>query len=88
MLTFIKLYLLSSTTILEKLGLVDIDASRSQNRLRWFGHVSRNTESINEALKLDVVGQTRTNPFDRESWKKALKKLSTVQPPGRGTEAL
>ena len=41
---------------LEKLGLVDIDASLSQNRLRWFGHVSRDTESINEAMKLDVVG--------------------------------
>ena len=73
-------------------------------------HVSRNTERINEAMKLDVVGHrgrgrpkktwvdcikndrkvwkmTRTNPFDSESWKKALKKLSTVQPPGRGTES-
>ena len=75
--------------------------------MRWFG----NTESINEAMKLGVVGHrgrgrpkktwadcikndrkvwkmTRINPSDRESWKKALKKLSTVQPPGRGTEAL
>ena len=101
---------ISSATILEKLGLVDIDTSLSLNRLRWFGHVSKDTESINEATNLDVVGHrgrerpkktwadcikndrkvwklSKTNPTDRESWKKALRKLSTVQPPGRGTEA-
>ena len=35
-----------------------------------------------------VWKMSRTNPSDRESWKNALRKLSTVQPPGRGTEAL
>ena len=35
-----------------------------------------------------VWKMSRTNPTDGELWKKALRKLSTVQPPGRGTEAL
>ena len=62
---------ISSATILEKLGLVDIDASLSQNRLSWFGHVSRDTESINEAMKLDVVGH-RGRERPKKTWEDCI----------------
>ena len=68
----LPLHYISSTTILEKLGLVDIYATLSQNRLRWFGHVSRNTKSINEAMKLDVVGH-RGRGRPKKTWADCVK---------------
>ena len=48
-----------------------------QNRLRWFGHVSRNTESINEAMKLDVVGH-RGRARPKKTWADCIKNDRTV----------
>ena len=72
---------ISSATILEKLGLVNIDTSISLNRLRWFGHVSRDTESINETMKLDVVGH-RGRGRPKKTWADCIKndrKLGSYQ---------
>ena len=68
---------ISSATILKKLELVDIDASLYQNRLRWFGHVSRDTDSINEAMKLDVVGQ-RGRGRPKKTWEDPRKPGQTA----------
>ena len=52
--------------------------ANSGNRLRWFGHVSRGTESINEAMKLDVVGH-RGRGRPKKTWAGILKLVTTCE---------
>ena len=50
----------SSDSLLTKLGIQDLDVVLCTSRMRWFGHVGRNTGWIAEVQKLNVVAQKRS----------------------------
>ena len=62
----------SSDSLLTKLGIQDLDAVLHTSRMRWFGHVERNTGWISEVRKLNVVAQKRSGrPW--KSWDEVIK---------------
>ena len=58
---------ISSDSLLSKLGVVDITSAVRYNRLRWYGHVSRNEGSIRHAADLMVDGR-RGRGRPKKSW--------------------
>lgn len=63
---------ISSSSILEKLGIADISLSISRNRLRWFGHVYRSTGSINDVMNLAIDG-SRGRGRPKKTWADCVK---------------
>ena len=63
----------SSTNLLNKLGLLPIETILGGTRLRWFGHVSRSNDWINKVTKLNVPGaSSRGRP--KKSWQETVTK--------------
>ena len=62
----------SSDSLLTKLGIQDLDVVLRTGRMRWFGHVERNTSRISEVSKLNVVAQKRSGR-PRKSWDEVIK---------------
>ena len=48
-----------SATMCEKLGISELDDTMSQKRLRWFGHVARSIDWINQCHEIEVEGPSR-----------------------------
>ena len=64
---------ISSKSILQKLGLQDVKDILRYNRLRWYGHVERNTESTNAVTTLFVDGR-RSRGRPKKTWTDDIKK--------------
>ena len=47
---------ISSDSLVEKLGIHNVQTSLQYNRLRWFGHVAKNDGCINSITALEVDG--------------------------------
>ena len=58
---------ISSDSLLNKLGIVDITSAVRYNRLRWYGHVCRNEGSIRKAADMMVDGR-RVRGRPKKSW--------------------
>ena len=58
----------SLDSILSKLGLQDIETLLRTNRLRWFGHVERNTGWINHVRNLEVQSQQKRPGRPKLTW--------------------
>ena len=63
-----------SDSLLKKLGLNDIQTLLRYNRLRRFGHVSRNNNCINNIKEVKVAGQCGRRRT-RKTWKDLLNRI-------------
>ena len=61
----------SSDSLLSKLGIQDLDMVLRTSRMRWFGHVERNTGWIAKVRKLNVVTQKRPGR-PKKTWDEVL----------------
>ena len=43
----------------EKLGISELGDTMSQKRLRWYGHVARSSDWINQCREVEVEGPSR-----------------------------
>ena len=57
----------SSVSLLEKLMIPSIESVLSERRLRWYGHVKRNSGSINNALCFEAPGR-RGRGRPKKTW--------------------
>ncbi|XP_035665616.1 uncharacterized protein LOC118408864, partial [Branchiostoma floridae] len=57
-----------SSSLLDKLGILDIISVLQSRRLRWFGHVERSSDCINKITKLKVSGN-RGRGRPRKTWR-------------------
>ena len=58
---------ISSESLLQKLGIVDLETLLRYNRLRWYGHVTRSENMIKNVTELVVEGQ-RPRGRPRKTW--------------------
>ena len=58
--------------LLAKLGLEEITSALRTRRLRWYGHVARSSEAINEVTKMPVPGG-RGQGRPRKTWAECVK---------------
>ena len=81
----------SLDSILSKLRLQDIETLLRTNRLRWFGHVERNTGWINHVRNLEVQSQQKRPGRPKLTWNdvvtrdKQLLGMTTCDPQNRSS---
>ena len=63
----------SSESLLEQLQIPSITSVLSCNRLRWYGHVERDTGCIHDALYMEVPG-TKPPGRPKKTWLQTVKK--------------
>ena len=62
-----------SVSLLEKLGIEDIEAALKSRRLRWYGHVQRATSCIKAVTNLAILGKRRPGR-PRTTWSECVRK--------------
>ena len=61
----------SSDSLLSMLGIQDLDVVLRTSRMRWFGHIERNTGWIAKVRKLNVGAQKRPSR-PKKTWDEVL----------------
>ena len=60
-----------SAAMCEKLGIPKLGDKMSQKRLRWYGHVARSNDWINQCRQIEVEGPSRRGRYN--TWKGTVK---------------
>ena len=63
---------ISSSTLLQKLGIDDVTVALRSRRLRWFGHVKRADSSIHTVMDMDVEGP-KNQGRPKKTWSECVK---------------